>query len=87
MSSLVLPRRDALQIGSDGHPYLRFRNVKLSREAVIPIGPALAEQLRRQEGHLRRLYPGGTDWLLPSPPARGAPGMGRGGRFHILPGS
>ncbi len=87
VSSLVLLRRDALQEGSDGHPYLRFDNVKLSREAVIPIAPALAEQLRRQEAHLRRLYPDGTEWLLPSPPARGAPGMGKGGRFHILPGS
>ena len=87
VSSLVLLRRDALQEGSDGHPYLRFDNVKLSREAVIPIAPALAEQLRCQEAHLRRLYPDGTEWLLPSPPARGAPGMGKGGRFHILPGS
>jgi site-specific recombinase XerD len=87
VSSLVLLRRDALQLGSDGHPYLRFQNVKLSREAVIPIAPALAEQLRRHEEHLRRVYPDGTDWLLPSPPARGAPGMGRGGRSHITPGS
>jgi integrase len=87
VSSLVLLRRDALQHGSDGHPYLRFDNVKLSREAIIPIGPALAEQLHRQEEHLRRLYPEGTDWLLPSPPGRGTPGMGKGGRFHILPGS
>jgi site-specific recombinase XerD len=87
VSSLVLLRRDALQVGSDGHPYLRFQNVKLSREAVIPIAPALAEQLRRHEEYLRRVYPDGTDWLLPSPPARGAPGMGRGGRFHITPGS
>jgi site-specific recombinase XerD len=87
VSSLVLLRRDALQEGSDGHPYLRFDNVKLSREAVIPIGPALAEQLRRQEEHLSRTYPDGTDWLLPSPPGRGAPGMGKGGRLHIRPGS
>lgn len=61
VSSLVLLRRDALQQGSDGHPYLRFDNVKLSREAVIPIGPAVAEQLRRQEEHLSRTYPDGTD--------------------------
>ena len=45
---MTLPR-DALEIGSDGHPYLRYFNVKLRREAVIPIGPALHEQLRRQE--------------------------------------
>jgi Phage integrase family len=87
VSSLVLLRRDALQHGSDGHPYLRFDNVELSREAVIPIAPALAEQLHRQEQYLRRTYPEGTDWLLPSPPGRGAPGMGKGGRFHVLPGS
>src|SRR4051812_19980794 len=83
----ALLRRDALQQGSDGHPYLRFDNVKLSREAVIPIAPGLAEQLHRQERHLRRTYPDGTDWLLPSPPGRGAPGNGKGGRFHVLPGS
>jgi len=87
VSSLVLLGRDALQVGSDGHPYLRFRNVKLSREAVIPIGPALAEQLRAQERHLRRTYPEGTDWLLASHPVRGRPGSGRGGRFHIAPAS
>lgn len=83
----MLLRRDALQVGSDGHPYLRFQNVKLSREAVLPIAPVLAEQLDCQEEQLRRVYPDGTDWLLPSPPARGAPGMDRGGCFHISPGS
>lgn len=87
ISSLVLLRRDALEIGSDGHPYLRFHNVKLSREAVIPIGSALAEQLRRQEAHLCRTYPEGTNWLLPWPPARGAAGFGRGGGFHLAPDS
>ena len=49
VSSIVTLARDALEIGSDGHPYLRYLNVKLRREAVIPIGPALHEQLRRQE--------------------------------------
>jgi hypothetical protein len=42
VSSLVLLRRDALQVGSDGHPYLRFQNVKLAREAVIPVAPPAA---------------------------------------------
>ena len=37
VSSLVTLARDALEIGSDGHPYLRYRNIKLKREAVIPI--------------------------------------------------
>lgn len=79
----MLLRRDALQIGSDGHPYLRFVNVKLSREAVIPIVPRLAEQLRRQQQYLRDTHPDGTDWLLASHPVRGARGSGRGGRFHL----
>lgn len=83
VSSLVLLRRDALQTGSDGHPYLRFRNVKLSREAVIPVAPPVAEQLRRQEQYLRDTHSDGTDWLLASHPVRGRTGSGRGGRFHI----
>ena len=65
---MTLPR-DALQIGSDGHPYLRYLNVKLRREAVIPIGPALHEQLRRQEQFLTSTLGDGTGFLLPSPPA------------------
>ncbi|MCA1680520.1 MAG: site-specific integrase, partial [Actinobacteria bacterium] len=83
VSSIVTLRRDALQIGSDGHPYLRYRNVKLRREAVIPIGPALAEQLARQEEYLDATYgDGGTDFLLPSPPRERQVG-GLGGAHHI----
>ncbi|MBD0282968.1 MAG: site-specific integrase [Thermoleophilaceae bacterium] len=33
MSSVVTLARDALEIGTDGHTYLRYRNVKLRREA------------------------------------------------------
>ena len=46
ISSIVTLARDALEIGCDGHPYLRYVNVKLRREAVIPIGPVLVEQLQ-----------------------------------------
>jgi integrase len=52
ISSIVTLQRDALLIGSDNHPYLRYLNVKLRREAVIPIGPTRVEQLRRQEDYL-----------------------------------
>ena len=75
ISSIVTLARDALQIGTDGHPYLRYPNVKLRREAVIPIGPVLHEQLRHQEQFLTdTLGVDGTRLLLPSPPAvrRGA---------------
>jgi integrase len=83
VSSVATLGRDALEIGSDGHPYLRYRNVKLRREAVIPIGPALAEQLRRQEDYLEATYgPDGTGFLLPSPP-EGRRGPSRGGGHHL----
>ncbi|MCA1677527.1 MAG: tyrosine-type recombinase/integrase [Actinobacteria bacterium] len=83
VSSIVTLARDALEIGSDDQPYLRYRNVKLRREAVIPIGPALTEQLRRQEEYLKATYgAAGTDFLLPSPPRERQVG-GLGGGHHI----
>lgn len=85
ISSVVTLRRDALQIGSDNHPYLHYFNVKLRREAVIPIGPALRDQLRCQEDYLTELYgPDGTGFLLPSPPA-GLRGSSLGGGHHLSP--
>jgi len=85
VSSVVTLSRQALQVGSDNHPYLRYVNVKLRREAVIPIGPALVEQLRRQEERLTAIYgPDGTHFLLPSPP-EGMRGPSRGGGYHITP--
>ena len=87
-SSVVTLSRDALEIGSDGHPYLRYLNVKLRRGAMIPIGPELAEQIRRQQRYLEHTYgPSGTRFLLPSPPV-GQLGWSRdrGGRCHIIAG-
>ncbi len=63
-SSIVTLSRDALQNGSDGHPYLRYRNVKFKREAMLPIPPPLHEQLERHESWLQRSFPG-TLHLLP----------------------
>jgi site-specific recombinase XerD len=84
VSSVVTLPRDALLVGSDNHPYLHYVNVKLRREAVIPIGPALVEQLHRQEESLTAIYgPNGTSFLLPSPPER--KGSSRGGGHHITP--
>jgi len=82
ISSIVTLARDALEIGTDGHPYLRYLNVKLRREAVIPIGPGLHDQLRRQEELLTStLGADGTSFLLPSPPA-GHRGDSRG-EHHV----
>ncbi|MGO9750701.1 MAG: tyrosine-type recombinase/integrase [Solirubrobacteraceae bacterium] len=82
ISSIVTLARDALEIGTDGHPYLRYVNVKLRREAVIPIGPVLHEQLQRHEELLSAtLGVDGTSFLLPSPPA-GRRGAARG-EHHV----
>lgn len=81
VSSIVTLGRVALQVGADGHPYLRYCNIKFKREAALPIAPQLAEQLGRQETYLRERYPEGTKWLLPSPPA-GTVGCAKGGAFH-----
>jgi site-specific recombinase XerD len=67
-SSVTTLARDALEIGSDGHPYLRYRNHKLRREAMLPIGPRLVDQITRQQAHLAAAHgPEGTAWLLPCP--------------------
>jgi site-specific recombinase XerD len=82
VSSIVTLPHDALQVGSDNHPYLRYLNVKLRREAVIPIGPALCEQLRRQERYLNETYGAdGTQFLLPS--RRRRDGSLIGGQDHL----
>ena len=52
VSSVVTLMRDCLELGSDGHPYLRYFNVKGSREAMLPIPPLLAEQVGRQQAFL-----------------------------------
>jgi len=86
VSSVITLARHAVEIGSDGHPYLRYRNVKLKREAMIPIGPVLLDQIRRQQRYLDAAYgPAGTRFLLPSPPeGRVGSTPGRGGGCHIV---
>ncbi|MBA3746944.1 MAG: site-specific integrase [Solirubrobacterales bacterium] len=83
VSSIVTLARDTLQVGPDGHPYLRYDNIKSKREAMLPVPAQLAEQLERQEIHLRERYADATDWLLPSPP--NGRRNGKGGAFHISP--
>jgi integrase len=68
VSSVVTLPRDAREFGPEGHPYLCYLNIKAKREAMLPIAPALSEQLVRQEAVLVERYPEGTEWLLPSPP-------------------
>jgi site-specific recombinase XerD len=84
VSSIVTLARDTLTVGPDGHPYLRYHNIKSKREAMLPVPPQLAEQLARQNAHVSERYPEATKWLLPSPPA-GTNGTAKGGAFHITP--
>ncbi|MGO9753302.1 MAG: tyrosine-type recombinase/integrase [Solirubrobacteraceae bacterium] len=72
--------RDALERGPDGHPYLRYVNVKSSREAMLPIPPLLSGQLERHESYLAQWFPQ-TKWLFPSPVHRSA----TRGVFHVSP--
>jgi integrase len=80
VSSVVTLMRDCVELGSDGHPYLRYFNVKGGREAMLPIPPLLAEQLGRQRASLAERFPD-TEWLFPSRLHRGA----KRGAFHINP--
>ncbi len=80
VSSVVTLTRDCVEVGSDGHPYLRYFNVKGSREAMLPIPPLLADQLRRQQAFLAERFPD-AEWLFPSRLHRGA----NRGVVHINP--
>ena len=80
-SSVATLQRDARMIGSDGHPYLRYWNIKAKRQATLPIPPVLSDQLDCHEAFLRERYPEGTDWLLPSPPIGSRNGKGGGCRI------
>jgi integrase len=83
VSSVVTLARDARELGPDGQAYLRYFNIKAKREAMLPIAPALSDQLERQEAWLAERYPEETGWLLPSPPL--GKRNGKGGVFHISP--
>jgi site-specific recombinase XerD/ferredoxin len=80
VSSVVTLMRDALERGPDSHPYLRYFNLKCSREAMLPIPVLLAEQLARHEAHLAERF-SQTKWLFPSTMHRSAVR----GAFHINP--
>lgn len=80
VSSVVTLMRDALEHGPDTHPYLRYMNMKLSREAMLPIPLLLADQLERHERYLADWFPQ-TKWLFPSPVHRSAVR----GAFHVSP--
>lgn len=54
---------------ADGAPYLRYRNRKMKREALVPIDEELEELIARQRERNRERWPGGTPVLFPRPSA------------------
>jgi len=67
VSSIVTLPRDCLTIGPDQQPYIRYRNIKLKREAMLPVPATLGDQLQAQEQYLQESCPAGSPYLLPSP--------------------
>jgi site-specific recombinase XerD len=76
VSSVITLSRDPLSHGPDAQPYLRYWNVKLHREAMLPIPELLEAQLRRQAEWVARGI-GVTDYLLPAPIPGRHPGEDR----------
>ncbi len=50
---------------SAGGPCLRFRNLKIGAEQLIPVNAKAAAAIRSQQDHDRRHWPPGTPWLFP----------------------
>lgn len=67
VSSIVTLAKDAMVHGADGHPYLRYINIKMARESVLPIPPELAQQIGRQLENLKESGLEDAPYLLPSP--------------------
>ena len=57
---------DCVATDDSGAPYLRYRNHKMKREAVVPIDDELRELIREQQQRVLGRYPSGTV-LFPRP--------------------
>ncbi len=58
---------DCIIRGGDGAPYLRYRNTKMNREAVVPIDEELEAGIVAQRQHVADRWPGASPWLFPAP--------------------
>lgn len=50
---------------SAGGPCLRFHNLKIRADQLIPLSAKAAGSIRAQQDHVRRCWPAGTPWLFP----------------------
>lgn len=66
VSSIVTLTRGALSTGPDGQPYLRYFNIKMKREAMLPIPEVLEQQLRTHEQWLAESRMAESRYLLPT---------------------
>lgn len=78
-------RFDAVTVGSDGAPYLRYWNHKRRREAVVPISDRAVDAIAAQQTWVREHFPG-CEWLFPRLNAngRGKEPMGYGFVYDTL---
>ena len=58
---------DCIVRDGDGHPYLRYYNHKMKREALVPIDDELVAEIERQRQRSAGRWPGGTAVLFPRP--------------------
>jgi integrase len=50
---------------SAGGPCLRFHNLKVRADQLVPLSARAAQAIRAQQDHDRRCWPAGTPWLFP----------------------
>ena len=60
---------DCVVTDADGAPYLRWRNHKMKREALVPIDDGLRQQIRDQQQRVLQRWPDGVPVLFPRPNA------------------
>ncbi|HEX2810531.1 MAG TPA: hypothetical protein VHN80_30580, partial [Kineosporiaceae bacterium] len=60
VSSAVTLPFDCIAADADGAPYLRYRNTKMKREALVPIDEELHREIVQQQQRTLARFPGGT---------------------------
>ena len=60
---------DCIARDAAGAAYLRYRNHKMKREALVPVDEELEQEITRQQQAVRQRWPGGTPVLFPQPTA------------------
>ena len=50
---------------SAGGPCLRFHNLKVRADQLVPLSAKAAKAIKAQQDHVRHCWPAGTPWLFP----------------------